>query len=419
MAKRLAALGAIAVALSMVLGACAPGPQESASDEPATLTYWTFLDPKQDNPRSVALKENLQAFEKANPTIKVNVEVVAYADMLARLPQAAATGTTPDVTMMFNVMLPQMADAGVFKPLDEYVGGAPKDDWVQPWDGTVFNGKKIALPYEHRVGVLIYNKKILQQVGMEAPATWDEVTTTARAATAAGYKGFGAGYGLIDNASYISEVFASYLAQTGQKITDDSGKAAFDSKATEGFFEFFHTLQAEGSLGGDVVGGSTSKVMDSMVAGQTAMTVIGNQQFKGALAKNPDLAWAPIPGVDDAHRKASILGWTIGMGESTKHPAQAWKFIEYMTSKEGETIVAKGGEAPARKSTLEDSYFAQPEQKLLLDFAKNIQETGVSTTYPKNWLTISNGVATACQKMYLEGLSPAEALKIAVDAANG
>ena len=88
--KRSSLVVGVAAAVSLLAAGCSGSASES--DGPVTLTYWDFLDPSQDNPRSKALKENLADFEAANPDINIELSVVSLGDMLNRLPQAAAAG---------------------------------------------------------------------------------------------------------------------------------------------------------------------------------------------------------------------------------------------------------------------------------------------------------------------------------------
>lgn len=414
------AVGAL-MAIALTAGCSAGGGGASPTQGPVTITYWTFIDPSQDNPRSQALKTNMAAFEAANPNIKVNLEVVAYSDLLARLPQAAATGTTPDVLMMFSPMVPQMAAAGVFKDLTPYDSAIPQDDWLLPWDATVIDGKKAVLPYEHRVGILIYNKKIFSTLGLNPPTSYDEIVADAKAATAAGYTGFGAGIGDTDNASFISEMFANWMTDVNQPMFDSSGKAVFNTPEVTGFFQSFGDLMRDGSLGGNLVDGTSGTTMDAMVAGNTAMTIIGSHQFLGGSKKNPDLAWARIPGVQAGQGTAAIMGWTIGMGSSTKNPDAAWKFIEYMTSTQAQVTIAGGGEVPSRISTIDDPYFKDSSNataQTVLALAQNVHASGKPVSYPTNWLKFSDAIAHALQKMYINHISASDAVASAVAEAN-
>lgn len=119
--KRWSYATAVAAAAAVVLSGCSASSsaEPSASDGPVTLTYWDFLDPSQDNPRSNALKENIANFEAANPDITIDLSVVSLGDMLNRLPQSAAAGQAPDVFKMFTPTVPQMAAAGAYSPLPE------------------------------------------------------------------------------------------------------------------------------------------------------------------------------------------------------------------------------------------------------------------------------------------------------------
>lgn len=414
---KLAASALLAIALAAGCSAGGGG-DDVPNDGPVTITYWTFIDPNQDNPRAVALKTNLEAFAEANPDIRVDLQVVAYSDLLARLPQTAATGTTPDVTMMFSPMVPQMTAAGVFNDMTGHSSDVPQDDWLQPWDSTVVDGEKVVLPYEHRVGILIYNQRIFDELGLQIPTSYDELVTAARTATDAGYTGFGAGIGDTDNSSFVSEMFANWMTQIDQPIFDDSGRAVFDTPEVEGFFRLFGDLMADGSLGGNLVDGTSATTMDAMVAGNTAMTIIGSHQFKGGEQRNPDLAWARIPGIEPGQGTAAIMGWTIGMGSSTDHPEAAWRFIEFMTSPQAQVTIASGGEVPSRLSTLDDPYFAEPDQAYLLELARNVETSGRPVTYPVNWLKMSNAIAHGLQEMYLNGVSASDAMARAVEESN-
>ncbi|MET0887651.1 MAG: extracellular solute-binding protein [Mycetocola sp.] len=166
------ALGTVATA-ALLLTACAPADDSGGGDSggdsgPVTLTYWDFLDPSQDNPRANALRDNIAAFEEANPDINIDLSVVALGDMISRLPQSAAAGQAPDVFKMFTPQVPQMAAAGAYSPLPE--AALAVDDWLRPADllsGP--DGQQVAVPYEYRTCALYYNQKILDEIGATAP----------------------------------------------------------------------------------------------------------------------------------------------------------------------------------------------------------------------------------------------------------
>jgi multiple sugar transport system substrate-binding protein len=383
------------------------------------LTYWDFIDPSQDNLRAISLRQNIANFEAANPGITVESSVVSYGDMLARLPQAAASGQVPDVVKMFSPMVPQLISAGVYQPLDPYMKDVSTTDWLQPWGATVFDGKKMVIPYEIRTSCLMYNTSIFKKLNIEVPQTWDQVVAAAKVAKAAGYTGFGTGFSKADNASVIVELFDSFLTQVGQPITNDQGKAVFDTAKGEEFFAFMKKLQDQGILDSSVISNQYTQVDDGLQNGTVAMAIVGTHRIVSLQAVNQQLGWAPLPGVDQSTRGAATYGWTMGIGSSSKHQEAAWKFVDYMTSNAAQVLLTKGGEVPTRKSTYEDpSFNSTPVGKTVLAIRAFLEADGIAHTYPKNWLTIGNSLADSLQQMYLQNLSPADTMKVAVDGAN-
>jgi ABC-type glycerol-3-phosphate transport system substrate-binding protein len=409
-------------AATLALTACSSGSESSDSGTNAggqtTITYWDFIDPTQDNPRSVALKKNIDNFESLNPDIKVNLEVVGSADMLARLPQAAAAGSLPDVVKIYQPWVPQMLDAGVYQSLEPYVGDIDQDDWLQPWDATVFDGEKMVMPYEYRADVLIYNQAVFDELGINVPQTWDEIVEAAKIASAAGYTGFGSGFSTSDNASIIANFFDSAMIQTGQEISDTDGNLVYDTAEGESFFDLFRSLIDADVLGASVVDGQYTTVFDGLQNGTVAMGVVGTHRVVNLQSGNSDIAWAPLPGPTSDNHATAATGWTLGIGASSDKGDAAWKFIDYMTSVEGQTIMAEGGEVPSRLSAYDDAFFADESAQIVLDFRDYMSEWGDTRTYPTNWLAISNGVAMSMQQMYLNSMSAADALQYSIDDAS-
>ena len=400
-------------------GAAPSGAAPSGASGPVTLIYWDFIDPGQDNLRAKALKQNIADFEAANPGITVESSVVSYGDMLARLPQAAASGQVPDVVKMFSPMVPQLIAAGVYQPLDPYLKDVSRTDWVQSWDATVFDGKKMVLPYENRASCLMYNTSIFKKLNIAVPQTWDQVVAAAKVATAAGYTGFGTGFSKADNASVLVELLDAFLTQVGQPITNEQGQAVFDTPKGEMFFAFIKQLQDQGILDSSVVSNQYTQVNDGLSNGTMAMAIVGTHRLVSLKAINDQLGWAPIPGVDQSTRGTSTYGWTLGIGSSSQHQEAAWKFIDYMTSNKAQVLLATGGEVPTRTSTFEDPFFTSDETgKTVFAINEYLQRDGNAHTYPKNWLTIGNALADSLQQMYLSNLSPADAMKVAVEEAN-
>ncbi len=413
--KRWSFAVATAAAASLLFAGCSASPSESQG--PVTLTYWDFLDPSQDNPRSKALKENIANFEAANPDINIELSVVSLGDMLNRLPQAAAAGQAPDVFQMFTPTVPQMASAGAYSPLPQ--AASEVTDWLRPIDTLAGpDGKQVAVPYEYRTCAFYYNQKVLKQLGVEVPTTYDEVVTVAGKAAAAGFTGFGTGFSDTDNSAIIATFFDCFMSQVDQPIWNADGKADFATEKGIEFGNFLADVRDAGGLASSVNSDSYSTVTDGLANGTVAMTVLGTERVVTMASQNPDVKWTSLPSAATGDDTGATIGWTLGIGAESKHVDAAWKFIEYMTGPKAAAVMATGGEVPTRAATYDEPFFSTPEAKTVNKIAAYVKDNSEPHAYSNNWIALATGLSHAGQDLYLNKRSGSEFIMSAQDAAN-
>ena len=112
--QRFGALLALAIGASITLcGAI----ERAALAQPASVevVYATFLDPNnQNDPRAAAQTRMIAAFEKANPNIKVRVQVDPTQQASLRALRSRAA--TPDVFRVANFSLPEFVATNSMTP---------------------------------------------------------------------------------------------------------------------------------------------------------------------------------------------------------------------------------------------------------------------------------------------------------------
>lgn len=417
----------VAAATTLMLVGCSgasepveSGPAESepaGGDEPTTLTYWDFIDPSQDNARANALKENVEAFEVANPDITIDLQVVSLGDMLNRLPQAAAAGQAPDVFKMFTPVVRQMAAAGAYSPLP--AAASEVTDWLRPID--VFSdpdGEQVAVPYEYRTCALYYNQKILDEIGADVPATYDEMVEVAGSAAEAGYTGFGSGFSDTDNSAIIGTWFDCFMTQTGQDLWNDDGEAVFATEKGEEFGEILASLRDVGALSSSVVSDNYGNVADGLVNGTVAMAVLGTERIGGFSTANPDLKWSSLPLASVGDETGTTMGWTLGIGAGSKNTDAAWRFIEYMTGPEAAARMAMGGEVPTRAVSYDEEFFSTPDAEIVNAVSEYVESNSEPRLYSDDWTTLAKGLSVAGQTMIVNGAPGSEFIESAQAAAN-
>ncbi len=136
------------------------------------VTFWQFSTRDAD---IAAWNDAIAAFEKVNPDIKVNMEIVPWSEQQQRLVSALSAGGLPDVSMLGNNVVAQFQAAGALAPLDDYIAAYDKetgDDFaanVWPGDKGYYNlaGKWWASPVNVETRALYYRKDLFKAAGLD------------------------------------------------------------------------------------------------------------------------------------------------------------------------------------------------------------------------------------------------------------
>ncbi len=149
------------------------------------VVFWHSYSQKE---RSDFMRQVADRFEKANPGVKVDIEIVPWPAFAQKWPAAMAAGTLPDVTILLAENAVPMALAGALHPMDDLVkdlGGAEafKGDLAKATG--LFRGHHISVPHYVHNRLLVYRKDRLAAAGLKPPVTWDDALRTATAMTKA------------------------------------------------------------------------------------------------------------------------------------------------------------------------------------------------------------------------------------------
>ena len=232
------------VTLALLVTGCvapAPAPQaEQSGDAPAageevTVVFWNVWG----GTRAPLLREILDAFEEANPGIKVeNVTLDGNTDTQKML-TAVAGGDVPDIYMTHTLDLSMWAELDAFLSLNEYVARDNLDlesiFYAGTLTGSTFNGQLIQLPFKFSSSMMIwYNKDLFREAGLDPdnpPKTWEELEAAAAALTKMNgdvieQAGFSTCINCLNGPEFP---FAEWLSRNGGTLlTEDMSDIAFD-----------------------------------------------------------------------------------------------------------------------------------------------------------------------------------------------
>jgi raffinose/stachyose/melibiose transport system substrate-binding protein len=215
--RRLSIAAAAAVALV--------GGFSSIASAQTELTFWTW---RQED--RAAYQTFFQAFEKANPGIKVRFEGFEPANYQTILSTALAGGRGPDVMQVRAYgNLESIAKPGYLMALDKT--NAPETanfpDSALAAESLRADGKVYALPFASQTMLVVYNTELFTKHGVTPPQSWDELVALCKALKAKGVTPFANGTATAWQNETIVQALLSSLLGKGFEADLLSGKADF------------------------------------------------------------------------------------------------------------------------------------------------------------------------------------------------
>ncbi|GAC1365287.1 MAG: ABC transporter substrate-binding protein [Actinomycetota bacterium] len=350
----------------------------------------------------------IDAFQKANPNIKVTVNVLSSdsTTYLSQLEHSFIAGsTTPDVFESDVTYPAKFAQAGWVMPLERF---SPDMSQFFPADvaaGT-FNGKVYAVPWFANPEGLYYRTDLVKT----APTTPDEVVAAATAAMKAdpsikeGLAFEGAKYeGAITSFLTVDSAFGGKLDP--QKVNTPGNLAAL---------QWLHdAIYVNHIAPTAVTGWQEGQVQSEFTSGNAVFSI--NYPFVESLATSPPVmghvGYIPFPAGPGGTPGAALGGEMLGINAKTTHSAAAWKLIQYLTSSAVQVARAEAtGDPPSLPAAYTPELYAKAPY---FQDVKNLNQYAQPRPVSPNYLQISTDLQTMFSAVYANSQSPAEALTTA------
>ncbi|HHY65439.1 MAG TPA: sugar ABC transporter substrate-binding protein [Clostridiaceae bacterium] len=309
---------------------------------PVTITYGLW-----DSNQAVGFEKMAQEFTAANPDIKIEIQLNGWSDYWTALDAAATAGTLPDTFWMHSNNFYRYASNEMMMPLDSYIASSDKIDLKNYPEGLVsmynFNGKQWCIPKDFDTIGLWYNKTMFDEAGLAYPDetwTWDDLYEAAKKLT----KPDGSQYGFLA-AMHNQEGFYNFIYQNGGTVITPDKKSGYDDPKTIEAMEYWVKFVKEG-LSPQIFG--DPERAPAMENGLCAMGFFGSWNLSGFAAneymsKNFDVT--VLPASPSGGRASIYNGLGYAIAPNTKNADAAWRWVEYLASKEGQLRQAELGVA--------------------------------------------------------------------------
>ena len=381
MNKRSLPIVALGLTAALALTACAGGSDDAGNGdvnaEGQTLTVWIM---EGTNPDSEAFFDSVGEAFTEETGAELDVEFVQWADAHDRFVTSIAGGTTPDVAETGTTWTAEFADAGALAPIGDYVADAGLDgDLVEGLvESGTYDDELYGMPWYAGVRSLVYRADIFEELGLEAPTTWDEIVAAGEAIKAAHPDMMP--FAVPGDAEF--PVYPWVWGAGGEVATQEGDEwvSGLDSAESQEGIGFYTGLATE--HGFSSAGATTWKetdVLDNFAQGNVGMALMGSWTPAAILEKNADLegkfAATPIPGQDGGIAPSVLGGSHLSMFETAENKDLAWKFVELMTTGEfAEQWGEQSGYFPGQASLLAETM--ESDDPLVAPFATQLVDGG-------------------------------------------
>lgn len=350
----------------------------------------------------------ITAFEHANPTIKVTIDVLSSdsTTYLSQLEHSFIAGSsTPDVFESDVTYPAKFAQAGWVMPLTSFHPSMAQFFPHEVAAGT-YNGKVYAIPWFDNPEGLFYRTDLIKS----PPRSPAQVVSDAQAAMKAdpslkeGLAFEGEKYeGAITAFLTVDSAFGGKL--NPQNIDTPGNKAAL-TWLQDAIYKYHIAPTA-------VTGWEEGQVEQEFVSGHAAFAI--DYPFVEPLATSPPVkghvGYIPFPAGPGGTPGSALGGEMLAINAKTTQSAAAWKLIQYLTSPAVEIARAEAtGDPPSLPSAYTPALYAKaPYFKQVKTLNSYSQPRPVSP----NYLQISSDLQVMLSNIFANSSSAASALSSA------
>lgn len=391
---------AMTMAATTVLGTAAVTTSvQAATKTKLVLGMWA------SSPAETALvKRQVAAFEKANPSYSVSVQVV-NGNYQQALQARLAAHNAPDVFYVDSSYAPNLEASGALMPLNalakkNHVNLASYSAALR--NAFQWKGVQYGIPKDMNTLALEYNKDLLKKAGISTPPkTWIQFEADARKLKSAGIAPLSVS---IDVARYYPMV----LDMGGSYYNAKTNTATFtNSKNVAGLSFFINNFKSGYFVQPSDQGASWPG--EAFAEGKVAFNIEGAWIVPAVQQTAPHLNWG-ISDLPSLNGKDANYAYTVSysMAKTTKNPAAAAKLLFFMTGQKALKMTADSGLAlPSIPSEQKEFLKKYPNYTAFVDGVKNAVPFQFGTL-GNNFITAINNATTAA---ILKNVAPADALK--------
>src|ERR1700743_371173 len=406
---RAVTVGVGTVALAAGAAACSAGGSSSSVAASASQTI-VFAESGLGT-EGTQTQVAINAFEKANPNIKVQVQVLSSdsTTYLSTLEHDFTSGSsTPDVFESDVTYPAKFAQAGWVLPLTQF-----KPDMTQFFAHEVaagtFNGTIYAMPWFDNPEGLFYRTDLIKT----PPTSPAEIVSDAQAAMKADPS---LKEGIAFEADKYEGAITSFLtvdSAFGGKLDPSNVNTPGNVAALKWLHDAIYTEKIAPQA---VTGWQEGQVQQQFSSGYAAFAI--NYPFVEAQTPAPavkgHIGYIPFPAGPGGTPGSALGGEMLAINAKTAHSAAAYKLIQYPTSPSVETARAiAGGDPPSLPSAYTSALYSKAPY---FQAVKTLNNYSAPRPVTPNYLQVSTDLQTLFSSVYANSSANAASAAFAAGA---
>lgn len=302
----------------------------ACGDDDSGITEIDFLNYSSNGGQEETLAAMVEAFETANPDIKVNVETLGYNDYFTQLAIRVAGNQAPDVFELNIENFRAYAEKGALSQIDT----TDLDlDQVHPTTLEAFKigTDQYGLPTKFSNVVLIYNKDLFDQAGIGYPTsdwTWADELSAAQSIRALGDDIYG-----IFRPIQTWEFYKTIAQNGGQMMNDNQTAFTLNTPENVEALEMMIARINDSNVtpNAEQLGGMGD--WDLFLSGRLGMIVTGIWAFQ-TYAAQADFEWdiAVEPGI--SQKATHFFSDAVVVSSRSEEQEAAQKFAAFLSGSE-------------------------------------------------------------------------------------
>jgi len=355
--------GGTFVCAASVCGLFAPNLRAGRID----LTLWTMqLAPFHND----FVQGVLSRFEAGSSGVRVKWVDIAWAEMERKVLASLAAGTAPDVVNLNPQFSARLAELGALEDPRRHLSEPDIAAFLPAaWRANRLGGVPFALPWYLSTTVNLVRRDLLEQAGVAAPATFDELPATAQALRRR--TGRYAWFAPMDG----SLALETLAAMNGPLLTPDGCRPAFIDEGGRRAFEFLRTLYRERWMPPTVLTEGHRAAVQQFLAGEVAMMPTGMQFISQVQGMNPGLhgQLGVTPQWLSVGCRPNIAVMNLAVPRTSRHPREAMRLAQFIANDENQSaLVRRVPLLPSTRASYRDKVFTAPSGDTLMDAARAI-----------------------------------------------